>query len=258
MDDWAYRSLMAYYERKSADAIAEAANAQPRMITAVISSEAVDSDGEIVSALAIRAAMPEYMRNPVVLAGHKHRLDDGKSPVIGKVVKWWQDKDRTYVQVEFADTPLGNEYYRLYKDGFQKGFSIGFASKKRSTKLVRGKSATVHNEIQVYELSAIPLPSNPEALAVTKAMKDYITKEFAAMESRIVKSLTDKIDSLFAGIKGDIEQQLDGVKSLLIEKTNPNGCGGDSVGDPLNPSGEANSKTDMALLVKTVKTLIEE
>jgi HK97 family phage prohead protease len=181
----------------------------------------------------MKNAMSAFMKNPVVLASHTHRLSDGTSPVIGKVVKWWQEKDKTLAEIEFADTPLGMEYYILYAGGYQKAFSIGFRSVKRSSQVIDGKSIVVHEEVEVYELSAVAVPANPEAL--TKAMQDQFVKSLQAIE----KSIADKFADLKSFLKDEIEEQFDRLKLILIDNDNPNGCGGDPLGDPDIPPVEA-------------------
>jgi HK97 family phage prohead protease len=210
-----------------AESIKEA-NQATRRITAVISSEAVDRDDEIVSAAAMKQAMVGFMKNPVVLAAHTHRLSDGSSPVVGKVIKWWQEKDKTVAEIEFADTPLGLEYYVLYAGGYQKAFSIGFSSMQRSSKIIDGRSVSVHESIEMYELSAVAVPANPEALS--KAMQDQITKSIAAME----KSVKDYHAALETKMNTILER-LDDIADLQLN--NPNGLGEALSGAPLHPAG---------------------
>ena len=62
------------------------------------------------------------MKNPVILAGHSHRLGDGRSRVVGYK---FQGKDFV-ITVQFADTELGREYWELYKNKHQRAFSMGF------------------------------------------------------------------------------------------------------------------------------------
>jgi HK97 family phage prohead protease len=143
-----------------------------RRIVAAVSSEAIDRDGEIVTAAAMKAAMSEYMKNPVILAAHTHRLSDGTPSVIGRVLSWSQQGKKTYCEIEFSDTPLGLQYWALYSGKFQKAFSIGFSSLKRESRNIDGKAVTVHTEIELFEISAVPVPANPEALS--KAAKRHV------------------------------------------------------------------------------------
>jgi HK97 family phage prohead protease len=192
------------------------ADQQTRRITAVISSEAVDRDDEIVSASAMKEAMAGFMKNPVVLAAHTHRLSDGSSPVVGKVIKWWQEKDKTVAEIEFADTPLGLEYYVLYAGGYQKAFSIGFSSLKCGNKIIDGRSVVVHESIEMYELSAVAVPANPEAL--TKAMQEKFEKSISALD----KSIKDYQAAIETKMN-DILERLEDIAALQLN--NPDDLG---------------------------------
>lgn len=151
--------------------IFEKAAESDRMITAAVSSESIDRDGDIVTAEAMAAAMPEFMKNPVILCSHKHKLESGQSSVVGRVVRWWQRDKKTLCEIQFASTPLGEEYWQLYQGKFQRAFSIGFNTKKHEQRLIDGKSISVITEIELYEISAVAVPSNREALSKTAQRK---------------------------------------------------------------------------------------
>lgn len=142
---------------------------EKRQITAVASSEIIDRDGEIVTLAALKVAVKSYMQNPVILAGHSHRLDDGRSPVVGSVVAYkFQGKD-FIITVEFADTQLGNEYWNLYKNKHQRAFSIGFRVLNHNVDVRDGKRVNVITDIELYEISCVAIPANPAALSKAKS-----------------------------------------------------------------------------------------
>ncbi len=158
-----------------------------RIISAVVSSEIIDRDGDIITAAAMKAAMAEYMKNPVILAGHQHRLTDGKSPVVGRVINWRQEGKKTICDVEFVDTELGLEYWQLYSGKFQRGFSIGFKIISYEEKYIDGKRVNVITEIMLYEISAVGVPANQDALSKSaKRRLDFVeSKRAAAAESLV-------------------------------------------------------------------------
>jgi len=160
---------MAFIE-KYLDFVCEKASGERRII-AVVSDEVIDRDGDIITAGAMRAAMPGFMRNPVILAGHQHRLTDGTSPVVGLVVRWWQEGTKTVVEIEFIDTNLGEEYAKLYCSKTQRAFSIGFRPVKQERRMIDGKSVNVITELELFEISAVAVPSNPEALSKSHLKK---------------------------------------------------------------------------------------
>jgi hypothetical protein len=176
---------------------------QPRRIIAAISSETIDRDGEIVAAAAVKAAMDGFMKNPVVMTYHKHAHEDGTPTVIGKVIKWWQEKGATLCEIEFADTELGQEYWRLYSGKYQRAFSIGFTTLKSEQRYVGSQMVKVHTAIDLYEISAVGVPSNPDA--ITKGAKT----------DDITKSIHAAIDSRFKNFESFLVDQLDQVKDML-------------------------------------------
>lgn len=144
----------------------KAVDAEQRRITAVASREMIDRDGEVVSLAALRAAMKEYMQNPVILASHTHRLADGRSPVVGKVIDYTFTGRDLVITVEFAQTELGEEYWRLYKDKFQRAFSIGFIGRSAPVaEVVDGRRVRVWKDIELLEISCVAVPANPAALS---------------------------------------------------------------------------------------------
>ena len=66
----------------------------------------------------------------------------------------------------FAETALGEEYWQLYKDKHMRAFSIGFIPLewKDERDQQQGDIRTYTN-IELLEISAVPVPSNRRALA---------------------------------------------------------------------------------------------
>lgn len=166
-----------------------------RVVTAVVSSEVVDRDGEIVTAAAMKAAMTAYMVNPVVVASHLHRLTDGASSVVGRVLKWWQEAGKTWVDVEFAGTGLGLEYWSLYSGKFQRAFSIGFRPLEGEDRFIDGKSVHVITKIELFEISAVSVPANPDALSKSaKRRLDFVASKRGTLPD-IFSSQDDDYDT---------------------------------------------------------------
>lgn len=190
---------------------------ESRVITALASSGAIDRDGEIVEPAALKKVMPDYMKNPVILASHTHRLSDGRAPVIGKVVAYRFDRKGLWIDVEFAPTELGQEYFRLYQGRYMRGFSIGFMGLKTDRRNVGGRSVLVHTEIaELYEISACAIPCNPEALSKSKTFiqrkkidreKERIYNDTDAYTDLIIKAerLEGEHGDMFGNIPPDSE-----------------------------------------------------
>ncbi len=97
-----------------------------------------------------------FLKNPVVLWAH-----DQERPPIARVRSVSvQDTDVSAV-VEFAATPFAQEVFSLYAEGFLSAWSIGFIA--RETLPLDGGGVHVFSA-EVVEISAVPVPANPEAL----------------------------------------------------------------------------------------------
>ncbi len=167
---------------------------EERAVISTISTAAVDRDKEVV--LPQGADLKNYRKNPVVLWAHQ-----STTPPIGKMAWIKTDKNKGLIaKTIFAETDRANEVYELYKGGFLKAFSIGFMSREsREPKEQDLKNhpewaevRRIHSKWELFEYSAVPVPSNPEALAiaVNKGMelsdelkKDlHIAKDFEDLE----------------------------------------------------------------------------
>jgi len=89
-----------------------------RQIEAVVSDASIDRMEEIILPSAFKELLGEYLKNPVIISAHQHRLETGHSSVVGQTVKAWIDKDGLHVVIWFAETELGNEFWYLYKNKF--------------------------------------------------------------------------------------------------------------------------------------------
>jgi len=72
-------------------------------------------------------------------------------------------------RAKFANTPLAEEYFSLYKDGHMKAFSMGWitrAFEMRDTKLPDGTSKRIRwfTKVELIEISAVAIPANRESL----------------------------------------------------------------------------------------------
>ena len=162
---------------RTLDFFTKTADNKTRRITATISSGQIDRDQEIISPSAIENAWPGFMRNPVLLAAHQHRLSAGTSPVIGRVIKGWRSGNEFIAEFEFAETSLANEYANLYLKKIQRAFSIGFIPKVSDVRIIDGERIRVHTVIELLEISAVAVPSNRDALSKSGAKKQAFIEQ---------------------------------------------------------------------------------
>lgn len=159
-----------------------------RTLEFIGSSEAVDRDGDIM--LAKGWDLKGYKKNPVFLWAHDYR-----QPPIGKTTKVYRQQGQLRFQVEFADKDtyeFADTIYKLYKGGFLHATSVGFIPKE--TKRLEEKderremgARQVISKQELLELSAVPVPSNPEALVSARDAGVITTKELQAFKSETEK-----------------------------------------------------------------------
>lgn len=116
------------------------------MVSGIASTEAVDSDGEIVTAEAMRKAIPSYLQCGSVREMHQP-IAAGR-PIAAHV----DDDGKTHFTAHIVDTGTISKI----KAGILKGFSIGGKSLKKA-----GNKIT---EILLKEISVVDLPCNAESV----------------------------------------------------------------------------------------------
>lgn len=140
-------------------------NDAERTIEFVASTEAVDRYGDVIRTTGWQ--LDNYKKNPVFLWGHR-----SGDPPIGKTVAIGiEENPPALVQkVQFAGKdvyPFADTIYRLYKGGFLNATSVGFLPLSTRRLLDENGDETDGTEFmkqELLELSAVPVPANPEAL----------------------------------------------------------------------------------------------
>lgn len=118
-------------------------------VSGIASSEAVDSDGETITAEAMKAAIPDYMAFGALREMHT-------AWAAGTAIKCEVGADnRTYFEALVVDA----EACKKVQTGTYKGFSIG----GRVTKRDPLKKSTITG-IKLVEVSLVDRPANPEAV----------------------------------------------------------------------------------------------
>jgi HK97 family phage prohead protease len=202
------------------------------VLEAIASTGAVDRDNESIDPAAWAATLDRYRTNPVILATHQHRLMTGSSPVIGSAPDIAVADGNLKFKMRFAGTALGKEYEQLYREKHMRAFSVGFIPRRFETREVKGPDGTVrkvyvHTEVDLLEISAVPVPANPEALARAVAAGFGIAA--AGPETEIlraeIQALKSEMEGQFTALGKDIKAALmdgiDELKSLLPDDVNP-------------------------------------
>ncbi|MDE2765938.1 MAG: HK97 family phage prohead protease, partial [Chloroflexota bacterium] len=133
-------------------------------VTFVASDETEDRMGDVIAADGWE--LEAYQRNPVFLWAH----DYTRAPV-GRAVWTGVEGRRLLASVVFAPTPFAREVETLYRQGFLRAVSVGFRAKAFAFRASSGGGEGVRfTRQELVEVSAVPVPANPSALA--KAMAD--------------------------------------------------------------------------------------
>ncbi len=128
-------------------------DAEARLVEAVISTGRRDRDGDIVEPAGW--VLDSFLRNPVVLWLH-----DQAKP-IGRCVEIRREGDALVATTQFAKTPLAEEIWALYRDGFLRAWSVSFLALEWEPLPDGGRRFTKQ---ELLEYSAVSVPANPEAL----------------------------------------------------------------------------------------------
>ena len=173
--------------KKVFNGVIKSIDEQEMTLTAAISTNGIDRMREVLDPKGVD--LSNYKKNPVVLWAHDYSL-----PPIGKAL--WVKKDGNGIvsKVKFANTPFAKEIFDLYKEGFMSAFSVGFIPK--STDECRDedrndpkKPRRTFTKWELLEYSAVPVPANPEALALA-LQKGVLTS--TSLKEMLEKSIEEE------------------------------------------------------------------
>jgi phage head maturation protease len=183
-------------------------------ITCFMTTDTVDADDEIM--LPGGADLSRFEKNPVLLLCHGYGQPGSHHPLpIGRVVGTKKRPNGILGQVKFAEsTAMGREVKGLFQEGMFRSFSIGFRSLE-SSPLTREEAASradwkaafertrgkilVHRKWLLLELSAVPLPANPDALVTTFKSRGQSVPKWVQLEKQPMDDATDATDEVEPG-----------------------------------------------------------
>jgi HK97 family phage prohead protease len=159
--------------------VRQVGNPEYRILEFIGSTAAVDRYGDIIEPAGWD--LKNYKKNPVFLWGHNYSM-----PPIGKAVSVKVTDDALVFQIQFAtaeEYAFADTIYRLYLGGFLKATSVGFQDLEREPiidKKNEGRQTGWHFlKQELYELSGVTVPANPDAIMMA-VQKGIITQEEAA------------------------------------------------------------------------------
>jgi len=196
------RKAVAAETKEFASIVVKSIDVPRRRVTAIASTSDLDRDKERILPSAFAERIDSFKSNPVILAAHQHRLDDGSPPVIGSVLPESISigTDSVTFTMEFGRSDLAEQYWVLYRDKHMRAFSVGFIplewTDERDEKLGMIRTYT---KIELLEISAVAVPSNRAALSRSKARKEEFVS-LKQLESEMLASgeISDEKSLAFA------------------------------------------------------------
>lgn len=200
----------------------------PRLYHFVASKQIRDRDNDLIycnpNEKGSGIGTEDYEKNPVFLAFH----NDRQFPV-GKCVKYAHTTGKDGIPqfeiwVEFAKTEEGQKAEYLYANGFMNAVSIRF----RPTEYIYDDNEKGYNVFgcKLYEVSAVPLPANQEALLI-KAMKTEqenielkkkLEKKEIAIEEKLLIIQKNLVGEPDIGIEDKTKATLDAIYRNLTKE----------------------------------------
>lgn len=154
--------------------VKEVGDSANRTLRFVGSTETADRDKDIIEVAGWQ--LENYQKNPVFLWAHQYG-----QPPIGKAINVIKDVNNKQLifDIQFATAdvyPFADTIYKLYKGGYMSATSVGFMTKKFKTRdddevleLPEWRRGYRIIEAELLELSAVPVPANPEAIITARS-----------------------------------------------------------------------------------------
>lgn len=182
----------------------------------VATTEGVDRDGEVI--LVNGWDFTNFQKNPVLLMSH-----DWRSLPVGAVTEIVPDYNAKKIIMRgvFASTPAGQELRKLYDDGIMRTVSVGFIAKERNGNTI--------SKAELLELSFVSVPSNPDAISLSRMVKfskmieegqpvEEGTKNADIPEGAAMLENLGKLIKDMSAIYRHYEVSLSGTKAIVVEE----------------------------------------
>jgi len=138
------------------------------------STNDLDRHGTIVEPRGIDTT--NFRTNPVFMWGHD-AYGDGSPPdlenVLGRVVDYRTSDEAFDIGVEWAEHDRAVMARDLVRAGFLSAVSVGFIpdADGMTTRSVDGSEVPVYQRTELVEVSLVPVPSNPNAVALMRSLR---------------------------------------------------------------------------------------
>lgn len=192
--------------RRQVDIDIRSIDKETRSFDMIASSASLDSHGDVVEQ---NFKLDRYKKNPVVLWNHNaFGFLDGSRPEdflsIGKSSKIRVEDGMFQVRMSLVDgteeeEPLVNKIWRRVQQGMQRASSIGFRPGKVSVEETPGGGEIYHlDENEIYEISLVPMGSNPDAVAKMVSEGDRAWLKSVASGATIIGNVSRGVVPYYA------------------------------------------------------------
>jgi len=228
-----------------------------RTINGIASTVNIDRHDEIVLPSAFAARAQKFLAsNAPFLASHQHATETGEPAQIGWVTAMRLEADKVVCTFKFAQTDLGEQWWKLASDPAGKGvaFSIGFmpltSTRKKASDLVAefpeikatvadsgikpDAQLRVYTGIELYEISAVAAPSNRESVQLRATPTTEDMRNFSEILAAIKSEIKD--------VKNTVQTVSDDVTILRQQISEQGDVWDDS--PPETPSGSHSHQAD--------------
>lgn len=193
--------------------IKRAGDTTERVVDVIASTDTVDSYGDSIDQGSWK--LERYAGNPVVLYAHNNRdLPIGTAE--GVAVKDGALRCRIRFVTDDAN-PLAGNVWKLIEQGALRAVSVGFLPHTCRWEKRDDREVFVMADCELLEISVVPVPANPDALAQLRAraastrQKDHTPMSTAATDPRII-ALEEATASKSA------DDHVAAIKSIATEK----------------------------------------
>jgi HK97 family phage prohead protease/HK97 family phage major capsid protein len=161
------------------------------------STNDVDRHGDVVPASVWEAGIQNYLKNPVILAYHKH------DEPAGRMVEHRVDEKGLWIKARIS--AAAEDVFNLVKDGVLTAFSIGF--RIMDAEYNSALELFVVKELELHEISVVSVPANQNTLfSLSKAFES--AEEFKSFKMQFApKSESAKGLESSTEAKGDINKE---------------------------------------------------
>lgn len=180
-------------------------------ISGYASTNDIDRQGDVIPASVWEKGLENYLKNPVILAYHKH------TEPVGRMIEHRLDDKGLWIKARIS--AAAEDVFNLVKDGVITAFSVGF--KIIDAEYNAAAELFIVKELELHEISVVSVPANQNTLfSLSKSFKsDDEFKSFKmhfAPKSESAKGLESSTEAE-GTITKEFDMNQEELKQLLAE-----------------------------------------